>query len=223
MWFAEAIRLWKRAPFTFSAMAVIVLVVSLVPYPIPVAGVIATNIVAPLLACGFLYGSLAADRNATPRFVHLFAVFATPLRTQFAVVAASLVITAVEGLMAWNLAGVNLLMPTYDASALSESAVLAIYAAGVAASLPLTFVPMAALFDAESPGAAFASSLRAFGRNVRPLASLGIYMYALLIVGIVTMGVGLVLGLPWIAAASYAAWKDVFAVQASEATPSDES
>jgi hypothetical protein len=29
-------------------------------------------------------------------------------------------------------------------------------------------------------------------------------------VGLATMGIGLLLAFPWIAAASYAAWKDVF-------------
>jgi uncharacterized membrane protein len=32
----------------------------------------------------------------------------------------------------------------------------------------------------------------------------------LLLLGLATMGVGLVLVLPWMAAASYAAWKDIF-------------
>ena len=214
LWFAEAIRLWKRAPLTFSLMAVVVLALSIALDPVPIAGLIASNVVAPLLACGFLYGSLAADRAAKPRFAHLFAVFASPLRAQLAVVAAGLVVTVVEGALAWYLAEINLFMPVQDVSALSGPAIMAIYAAGVAASLPLTFVPMAVLFDGESPRDAFASSLRAFALNVRALVSLGIYIYALLMVGIVTTGAGLVLGLPWIAAASYAAWKDVFDVPA---------
>ena len=106
--------------------------------------------------------------------------------------------------------------PRQDASSLSGSAVMAIYAAGVAASLPLTFVPMAVLFDGESPRDAFASSLRAFALNTRAMLSLGIYTYVLLLAGIVTTGVGLVLALPWIAIASYAAWKDVYDVAAGE-------
>jgi len=214
LWFAEAIRLWKRAPLTFSLMAVVVLALSIVLDPVPIAGLVASNVVAPLLACGFLYASLAADRESRPRFAHLFAVFASPLRAQVAVVASGLVVTAVEGAFAWYLADINLFLPVQDASSLSGSAVMAIYAAGVAASLPLTFVPMAVLFDGESPRDAFASSLQAFALNMRALASLGIYTYVLLMAGIVTTGVGLVLGLPWIAAASYAAWKDVFDVPA---------
>ena len=44
------------------------------------------------------------------------------------------------------------------------------------------------------------------------LALYALVSFLLLLAGLATMGVGLVLALPWIAAASYAAWKDVFAV-----------
>jgi uncharacterized membrane protein len=82
-------------------------------------------------------------------------------------------------------------------------------------SLPLTFVPMAALFDAEPLRVAFASSLRAFARNPQPMLALGAYMYILVLAGFATTGVGLVLALPWIAAAQYAAWKDIYGVAPS--------
>jgi uncharacterized membrane protein len=81
---------------------------------------------------------------------------------------------------------------------------------GVLASLPITFVPMAALFDGEDVRTAFALSLRAFLANVPAFLLLAAYSYVLLMLGLATMGIGLVLALPWIAAASYAAWKDIF-------------
>jgi len=209
-WFGEAVRLWKRGPIAFSVMAAIVLATSIFLGPVPIAGLIASNVVAPLLACGFLYGSLAADRDDRPRPTHLVAVFTAPLSAQAAVVAAGLIATLLESAVAWSLAGINLLVPGADMSQLSPSAVVAIYAGDVLASLPLTFVPMAVLFDGERPGTAFASSLRAFAMNLRPMLGLAAYSFALVLVGLATMGVGLVLALPWIAAASYAAWKDIF-------------
>jgi uncharacterized membrane protein len=94
----------------------------------------------------------------------------------------------------------------------SPSTVVLIFSVGIAASLPVTFVPFAALFDGAGFAAAFALSWRAFVRNVAPLALYAMVSLLLLLAGLATMGVGLVLALPWIAAASYAAWKDVFAV-----------
>ena len=61
-WFAEAMRLWKRGPWSFSVMALVLLVVSVVLEPVPIAGFVAANVLAPLLATGLLYASLAADR-----------------------------------------------------------------------------------------------------------------------------------------------------------------
>lgn len=211
-WFSEAMRLWRRGPAMFCAFALVVVVASVVLEPVPVAGALAANVLAPLLACGLLYASLAADRGDRPRWSHLVAVFAAPLPAQAAVVAGSLVPLAVEALAAWSVADVNVLLPLADASQLSVGAIAAIYAAGVAASLPVTFVPMAALFDGEPFARAFAASLRAFARNVPALGAFAAFSFVLLALGIATSGIGLVLALPWIAAASYAAWKDVFAV-----------
>ncbi len=211
-WFGDAIRWWKRGPLVFSVMAATVLAVSILLGPVPIASLLATNVVAPLLSCGFLYASLAADRGERPRIAHLFAVFTAPLRAQATVVAAALVVTLAEAAVGWLAADVNLLMPLPDSMELSPGAVVTIYAVDILASLPLTFVPMAALFDGERMPQAFASSLRAFALNTGALLGLGAYAFVLVLLGLATTGVGLVLGLPWIAAASYAAWKDIYGV-----------
>ncbi len=112
--------------------------------------------------------------------------------------------------MAWQLADVNLMLPVQDASRFTVGAILGTYAAGMAVSLPFTFVPMAVLFDGARPGAAFSASLRAFALNPGALALYACVAFALLLVGLVTSGVGLVLVLPLISAASYGAWKDIF-------------
>jgi hypothetical protein len=216
-WFADAIRLWKRAPLVFSIMAVVVVAASVVLEPVPFAGLVAANVLAPLLACGFFYAALAADRNDKPRLAHLVAIFVAPVRAQVAVVAAGLVVTVVESIVAWQIAGVNLLLPVSESANLTATTIVFLYAAGVLASLPVTFVPMAVLFDNEPPGDAFSLSLRAFTRNLRPLAALAAYSYALLMAGLATTGIGLILGLPWIAIAQYAAWKDIFGLAEARA------
>jgi len=94
--------------------------------------------------------------------------------------------------------------------------VVAIYLAGIVASLPLTFVPFAVLFDGEDLRRAFATSAQAFARNVPALTLYAGISLSLLLLGLATMGVGLVLVLPWMAAASYAAWKDIFGLDVQE-------
>ena len=211
-WFGEAIRLWKRQPVVFSVMAVMVLIASVAFDAVPVVGLLASNVVAPLLACGFLYGSLAVDGRDRPRVAHLLTVFAAPLPAQLTVIAAGLAVTLVESAVAWLLADVNLFMPAPEAGSLTPSTVLTIYAVGILASMPVQFVPMAVLFDGEPPATAFAQSWRAWRLNPRPMLALAAYCYLLLMVGLATLGVRLVLALPWMAIASYSAWKDIFGV-----------
>lgn len=211
-WFAQAIRLWRRAPLTFSAMSLVVILSSVLLRPMPFVGSIVAHVLVPLFTCGFLYGSLAADRNDRPRFLHLFAAFLAPLRAQVAVIASVFVVTLAESAVAWQIADVNLLAPTGDDSGLSATALVFVIAISALVTVPLAFVPMAVLFDDEPPLRAFASSWLAFVRNPRPLLALAAYIYALTMAGFATMGAGFILAFPWIYAAQYAAWKDIFDV-----------
>jgi len=212
-WYSDAMQLWKRGPVVFTALALVMLACNLALNLVPVVGVVLAQLLLPLLECGLLYASLAADRGDRPRLRHLIAVAAAPPRALVAVLAASFVIFAVESIAAQVLGDVNMLAPTADdAEAMSPGVLIATYAAGILASLPVMFVPFVALFDGAGSRAAFAQSLAAFGRNPAPLLVFGLLSFVLLVLGIATSGVGLLLALPWSAAASYAAWKEIFSV-----------
>ncbi|MGE5171019.1 MAG: hypothetical protein ACM3JC_11700 [Rudaea sp.] len=211
-WYADAMRLWKRGPFTFSGIALVVLALNLALNLVPTAGIVLSQIFLPLVECGLLYASLAADRGDRPRMRHLLAAAAAPPRAIAAIIAAGLAIFAAEALVASAVGGLDLLAPAASADSISGGALVVTYAAGIAVSLPLTFVPLAALFDGAGFGEAFAVSASAFSRNLLPLALYGAIAFVLLMLGIATSGLGLLLALPWSAAASYAAWKDVFGV-----------
>ena len=215
LWFSEAIRLWKRGPLPFSLMSVVVIAASAALGMLPGIGLLASNAAASLLMCGLLFASLAADRDERPRFTQLFMVFAAPAQAQLAVVAAALAATLIESAIAWSIAGVNMLAPDASIAELPFATVMVLYATDILVSLPFAFVPMAALLDGDRPGRAFASSLRALVRNPGGMLALGAYTFTLVLAGIATTGIGLVLGLPWIAAAQYAAWKDIYAVAGS--------
>jgi uncharacterized membrane protein len=105
-----------------------------------------------------------------------------------------------------------LLAPGSNDESISGVSLVAAYAAGIALSLPLMFIPFAALFDGAGFRAAFAQSAAAYAANVRPLVIFGALTLALLLLGLATSGLGLLLALPWSAAASYACWKDIFGV-----------
>ncbi len=204
-------RLWKRGPFAFSALALVIIAVNLVLNLLPAIGIAIAQAILPLLECSLLYASLAADRGDRPRLRHLVAVAgASPAALAAVVIAGSLVFAA-EALVALEVGGLDMLSPAANPS-VSPAALIVIYATGMLVSLPVTFVPFAALFDGVSFREAFAQSLAAFMRNPAPLAVYGALSFVLLLLGLVSSGFGLLLALPWSAAASYAAWKDIFDV-----------
>lgn len=205
-------RLWKRGPARFSLIALVVLVANFGLTLLPVVGIVLAQLILPLVECGLLYASLAADRGDRPLLRHLVAVLAAPPRAQAAVVIAALAVFMIEALVANLVGGYNMLTPAGNADSISGATLVVTYAAGIVASLPLTFVPFAVLFDGESFHDAFAESAAAFARNLAPLLVYGVLSFLLLMVGLATSGIGLLLALPWSAAASYAAWKDVFGV-----------
>ena len=211
-WYADAMRLWKRGPAVFTVLSLVMLATNLALGLVPIGGVVLAQVLLPLLECGLLYASLAADRGDRPRFRHLIAIVAAPPRALAAVVAAGLVVFAVEAIVAQALGGISLLAPASNAESISGGVLIATYAGGIAVSLPLMFVPFAALFDGAGFRQAFAQSATAFTRNGAPLVLFGALSVALLMLGLATSGVGLLLALPWSAAASYAAWKDIFGV-----------
>lgn len=219
-WYREAMRLWRRGPGMFAVLALAVLAGEIALALIPAVGSLIAQLVLPLVACGLLYASLAADRGDRPRLSHLAAVFGAPPQAMVGVVVAGLVVFAGEAIVAYALGGTNLLEPFARDASLTPSTMLAIYVVGIAVSLPVTFVPFAVLFDGAGVAEAFAESWRGFARNLAPMLLYGVLSLALLVLGWATYGVGLVLALPWWAASSYAAWKDVFAVDAAPAPAS---
>ncbi|HEX6138800.1 MAG TPA: hypothetical protein VF059_14195 [Casimicrobiaceae bacterium] len=209
-WYADAMRLWRRGPATFSGIALVILAGNIALAFVPLAGILLAQVLLPLLECGLLYASLAADRGERPRLRHLIAVAGAPPRALAAVVVAGVIVFATEALVAQAVGGFNMLAPGSNAESVSPATLVATYAAGIAVSLPLTFVPFAALFDGTGFRDTFGQSGAAFARNAAPLLLYGALSFALLMLGLATSGIGLVLALPWSAAASYIAWKDIF-------------
>jgi hypothetical protein len=211
-WYREAMRLWRTSPAMFAALAGVAIAAELLLPLIPIGGMIVAQAVLPLIECAMLYASLAADRRDKPRLRHLLAVLGAPPRSLAAIVASSLIAFAAQALAAGALTDLNLLQPEAFSEQISLGDVVLIVGAGVVASLPFSFVAPVALFDDPGFATSFTESVGAFTRNLAPLAiyaglSLGLFLF-----GIATSGLGLLLALPWLAASSYAAWKDVFAV-----------
>lgn len=217
-WYREAMRLWKCGPATFGVLALATIAVEFGLNMIPAGGALLAQVAVPLAACGLLFGSLSADRGGRPRLGDFVAIAGASPAALVAVIASGIIVFAAEAITSYAVARINMLAPGSGDSAMTPGVALAIYTVGIAVSLPLTFVPFAALFDGLSIRESFAQSVRGFAVNVAPMSLYGVLSLALLLFGSATFGVGLLLALPWWAASSYAAWKDIFRVVGSAQT-----
>ena len=180
---------------------------------VPIVGIVLAQLVLPLLECGLLYASLAADRGDPPRLRHLSpSRLHRPARWRPSI-AASLVIFAAESLVAQAFGDVNMLVPAATRPSLCLPACSS-RRTPPASSRRCRSCSCRSSRCSTAPGfgTAFAQSFAAFARNPGPLLLFGALSFALLMLGLATSGFGLLLALPWSAAASYAAWKDIFSV-----------
>jgi len=218
-WYEEAMRLWKRAPATWGALAVATLVVDVALEALPGAGSLIGKVITPLVASGMVVAALAADRTSRPRFGHALAAFTAPAGAIAAIVVASVATFVAEAAAAWWIADVNLFVHEADYATLSFATIVGVYVVGVLVSLPFTFVPFHVLLERTGGRAAFDASFRAFSLNTLPLLLYGAVSLLLLGFGLLTFGVGFVVALPLWVASSYAAWKDIFGVRVDAVPP----
>ncbi len=209
-------RLFKLAPLTWCALGFITLVTDFGLQLIPGMGIALSKIIVPLVECGMLIGALALDRGEPLLIRYCIAAFGARPGAVAAIVIASLAVFAAEAMAAYFLAGANLLVAAPENVGMSAPAVLGVVAIGVLASLPVAFVPFAALFGGASLADAFIGSLRAFSLNLAPLLIFAALAAVLVALGLMLLGLGLIAVFPLLSAASYAAWKDIFALDARE-------
>ncbi len=209
-WYEEAMRLFKLAPITWCALGFITLAADLGLQLVPGIGIAASKVIVPLVECGMLIGAAALDRGQPLLLRYGLTAFGARPGAVAAIVIGALAVFAAEAFAAYFLAGANLLAPDPDVGDLSSIAVIGTIVTGALASLPVVFVPFAALLaDATFPDA-FGSSVRAFALNLAPLLLFAAIAVVLVALGLLLYGVGLIAVFPLLSAASYAAWKDIF-------------
>jgi len=212
-WYEDAMRLFKLAPVTWCVLGFITLATDFGLQLVPGIGVAASKVIVPLVECGMLIGAGALDRGQPLSVRYTVTAFGARPGAVAAIVIGALAIFAAEALAAYYFGGANLLAPDPETGDLSSAAVTGIVIAGALASLPVAFVPFAVLFSDASFADAFVSSARAFALNLMPLLLFAAIAVVLVVLGLLLLGVGLIAVFPLLSAASYAAWKDIFAVR----------
>ena len=211
-WYEEGMRLFKRAPVPWCALGFITLAAELALPIVPGIGIAASKVIVPVIECGMLLGAAALDRGNPLEIRYAFSAFGASASALGAIVVSALLVFGAEALTGYALAGVNLLAPEADETELASSTLGAMFTISTLVSLPVLFVPFVVLLDHASFGQAFAISARGFALNALPLLLFGALALLLIVVGLLLLYVGLIAVLPLLSAASYAAWKDVYAV-----------
>ena len=212
-WYEDAMRLFKRAPATWVALAAITIATELVLRLVPSLGPLLAEVVVPLVACGLVFAAAATDRGGRPTLGDATRAFRAPAGAIAAIIVSALVTFVAESLAAWWIAGANLLDPAGTLGDVRASVLIGIYAIAILASLPVMFVPFHVLLEPVAPGAAFAASWKAFALNAIPLIAYAGASLVLVAFGLLTFGLGFAIALPLWVASSYAAWKDIFGIR----------
>lgn len=205
-------RLFKRAAGAWCVLGLITVVAELALNFVPGVGVALAKVIVPIIECGMLLGAVAVDRGEPLPIRVSVAVFRARPAALAAIVISALMIFGVEAWTAYSIAGINLLDNADGGPSLSAAALAGIFAAGTLVSLPVTFVPFAALFEGASFTRAFSASARGFALNILPLLLFGALALVLVLVGLLSYGFGLIAVFPLVSAATYAAWKDIYAI-----------
>jgi len=217
-WYEEAMRLFKRAPVIWCVLGLITVAAELALNFVPGIGVALAKVIVPVIECGMLLGVVAVDRGEPLQVRVAVGVFAARPAALAAIVVSALLIFGVEAWTAYSVAGVNLLDNGDGEPSLTATALASVFAAGTLVSLPVMFVPFAVLFEGASFTRAFATSARGFALNILPLLVFGALALVLVLIGLLSFGFGLIAIFPLLSAASYAAWKDIYAIAEPPAT-----
>lgn len=220
-WCVDGLRLWRRAPFKFFFMYLVVVIVTALIESVPWVGSWTLHIFElGMLQYGILLGLDALANGQRLRWAHLFGCFrrgrfwgslglvALCGAVEFGIV--QLVVWAVYGQ-----AGVDLMWLgqrwTHKAligPQLQEIASLP----GTIIAMFLMLAPCLLLFQNRSPWRALTESIRTVIRYPAPFATFLAVNLVVVLVGSSTrwlIPLSLILGLPWMTACSYAVWRDL--------------
>lgn len=215
-WIAAGWELFKRAPGTWIGMIVVYVLISIALAIVPVIGAIASHVLLPVFAGGWVIASRRADQGEAPLFADLFAGFQNKfgvLATVGAIwVGAALVIAfgvlLITGVGMFSMVHAEQASPAALGAALV--AILVILALMVPVMMALWFAAPLVLFHEHGAVAAMKASFSGCLKNVVPFL---LYSLVALVFGFlasVPLGIGWLVFGPVLAASVYTAYKDIY-------------
>lgn len=214
-WLAAGWRIFMKAPLVWALQALVFFIIIAALGMLPFIGWAAAPVALPALVAGMLSGARAIDRGETLRLGQLF----DGLRQH----AGNLLLVGL-----FHLAG--LLLAAFAAAAIGGSAVpgeVATGAAGITAAgtrlgvviftalwtllmMALWFAPALVMLHEVAPLDAMKLSVRACFHNLLAFLVLAALLYVLGWLATIPAGLGMLVFIPVVAGALYAAWKETF-------------
>jgi|GEM_PF-2037492 len=224
-WIGEGWDLFKASPAMWIVALLIWLGVQILFSLIPVLGSVASMLLGPSLAVGMLAFAHGISMEGKADLGALLAGFKDRLGALVVLAllyfVLLLVVIGVGGVIVFSLLGSAVLShtgsPEQMVSALASGGlfpllllvllVVALFALLLSAYL---YAPGLVFFANQSAGAAMKQSFAACWRNWLPLLVTGLIAIAMLLIGALPFGLGLLIVLPILFAANYASFKDMF-------------
>ncbi len=226
-WWSDGWRIFRRAPFVWIGMTLLVVVLMFVLAMIPVIGQLASTMLYPVLGAGLLVAARAGDRGEPVGFGHLFTCFDQRL--------GPLLIAAVLYLLGWFvvwLIAIGICAAVFGIGSLAAImnsdpsnmgltalttmgmvallALLIVLALGTPLIMAYWFAPPLIALRGDKPVAAMKASFTASLRNVPPMLVYSLVGIALGLLATIPLGLGwLVLG-PVFVVSVYTSYRDIF-------------
>jgi uncharacterized membrane protein len=207
---------FKSSPLAWILTMIVWFVFSFVLSLIPVLGSIASILIGPVIAGGFMYGCAEQDAGGDFSVSHLFSGFSNNVGQLMLVVVFYFILMIVA--LAIMMGGVFLFgasIPSPDAvDSVSPGAVVGIVVLSLVVLLPVimsyVFAPALVILDDLSAFDAMKYSFIGCLKNLLPLLIYVLMATVLMIIGAIPFGLGLLIVFPMLTASLYAAYRDIF-------------
>jgi hypothetical protein len=225
LWIKQGYWLFKKSPVLWVVLTAIGTMGLVSISVIPVVGDPLATLLFPVILAGFMLGCRALELGEELELVHLFAGFQNNAQQLVTLGGINLISQfLILGVMKLT-GGAALVEIMMSGKPVDNPEVLAqaIAGAGLALMLGMTlfsvlmmamqFAPMLVIFGKMAPVPALKASLRAFLRNMIPLAVYGVVTLLLALLATMAMMLGWIVLLPVILASMYAIYRDLFPMQ----------
>lgn len=218
-WFAAGWQLFLKAPGVWVIQALIFFVIITALGLLPFLGWAAAPVALPVLVAGMVAGAQAVDRGETLRVDQLFDGLRRHAGNLLLVGAFHLLGALLAALIAAAIGGsamlTGMLVGAFAGMGMAAGGmmfgVLVFTVLWVLLMMALWFAPALVMLHDVAPLEAMKLSARACFHNLLAFVVLAALLYVLVWVAMLPAGLGMLVLIPVIAGALYAAWKDTFA------------